>query len=52
MNTERFPAYRHYLTRILTSAVYDVAIESPLDLASNLSHRLGNKIFLQAARRV
>ncbi|WP_423973433.1 threonine ammonia-lyase, biosynthetic [Kingella oralis] len=47
MNTERFLLYRHYLTRILTSAVYDVAIESPLDLASNLSHRMGNKILLK-----
>lgn len=31
-----------YLTRILTSKVYDVAIESPLELAPKLSERVGN----------
>jgi threonine dehydratase len=36
-----------YLERILTARVYDVAIESPLDLASNLSRRLDNQIWLK-----
>jgi threonine dehydratase len=42
-------ASRHddYLERILTSRVYDVAIESPLDLADNLSRRLDNRILLK-----
>ena len=36
-----------YLQKILTAKVYDVAIESPLDLATSLSHRLGNRILLK-----
>jgi threonine dehydratase len=36
-----------YLTNILASKVYDVAIESPLQIASKLSERLGVKIFLK-----
>ncbi len=36
-----------YLERILTARVYDVAIESQLDFASNLSRRLGNSVFLK-----
>jgi len=36
-----------YLIRILTSRVYDVAIESPLELAPNLSVRLGNQLWLK-----
>lgn len=36
-----------YLERILTSRVYDVAIESPLDVADNLSRRLNNRILLK-----
>ena len=36
-----------YLERILTSRVYDVAIETPLDLASSLSARFGNRILLK-----
>lgn len=36
-----------YLERILTARVYDVAIESPLDLAANLSRRLNNHIWLK-----
>ncbi|MEX2495360.1 MAG: threonine ammonia-lyase, biosynthetic [Woeseia sp.] len=36
-----------YLERILTARVYDVAIQSPLDLASNLSTRLGNDVLLK-----
>ncbi|MDY0036633.1 MAG: threonine ammonia-lyase, biosynthetic [Zoogloea oleivorans] len=36
-----------YLQKILTAQVYDVAIETPLDLAPNLSARIHNKIFLK-----
>lgn len=36
-----------YLKRILTARVYDVAIESPLDLMSGLSRRLGNRVLLK-----
>lgn len=37
----------NYLTNILTSKVYDVAIESPLQLAPKLSGRLGVKVWLK-----
>jgi len=36
-----------YLQKILTAKVYDVAIESPLDLAASLSRRLHNRIFIK-----
>jgi threonine dehydratase len=36
-----------YLQRILRARVYDVAIESPLDPAPNLSARLGNTVLLK-----
>ena len=36
-----------YLTRILNARVYDVAIESNLDLARSLSQRLHNKVLLK-----
>jgi threonine dehydratase len=36
-----------YLQRVLKARVYDVAIESPLDLAPRLSRRLGNQILLK-----
>lgn len=36
-----------YLQHILRARVYDVAIESPLDAAPNLSNRLGNTILLK-----
>ena len=36
-----------YLNRILTARVYDVAIESPLDVAPNLSARTGNNVLLK-----
>lgn len=36
-----------YLTAILSSKVYDVAIESPLELAPKLSERTGARIFLK-----
>ncbi len=36
-----------YLQRILTAKVYDVAIETPLEPARNLSRRLGHHVFLK-----
>jgi len=36
-----------YLQRIQNASVYDVAVESPLDLAGNLSARLNNRIWLK-----
>lgn len=36
-----------YLQKILTSRVYEVAHETPLDPAANLSRRLGNQVFLK-----
>ncbi len=36
-----------YLRRILTARVYDVATESPLQPARNLSRRLGNQVLLK-----
>jgi threonine dehydratase len=36
-----------YLQKILTARVYDVAIESPLEPARNLSRRLGNHVLLK-----
>ena len=36
-----------YLRRIEAAEVYDVAIESPLDFAPNLSARMGNQVFFK-----
>lgn len=36
-----------YLEKILTARVYDVAIESPLELAAHLSSRLANRILIK-----
>ncbi|RLA06442.1 MAG: threonine ammonia-lyase, biosynthetic [Gammaproteobacteria bacterium] len=36
-----------YVKKILSASVYQVAIETPLDLAKNLSSRFGNKIFFK-----
>ncbi|HXX11245.1 MAG TPA: threonine ammonia-lyase, biosynthetic [Burkholderiales bacterium] len=36
-----------YLERILKARVYDVAIETPLELAPGLSGRLGNRVLLK-----
>lgn len=36
-----------YLKRILTARVYDVAQETPLEVAANLSARLGNRLLLK-----
>ena len=45
MNPHLTPA--DYLKKILTARVYDVAIESALEPAKNLSHRLGNTVLLK-----
>ncbi|KAI4348971.1 hypothetical protein L6164_009630 [Bauhinia variegata] len=37
----------NYLTNILSSKVYDVAVESPLQLAPKFSRRLGNNVWLK-----
>ena len=44
---QSFPLASPYLQRILRARVYDVAIESPLDPAPNLSRRLGNQVLLK-----
>jgi threonine dehydratase len=36
-----------YLQKILTARVYDVAVETPLDLAPNLSQRMDNRIYFK-----
>src|SRR3989442_478249 len=41
------PRARDYLERILTSRVYDVAVETPLEQAPALSLRAGNEILLK-----
>lgn len=38
---------KNYIKKILTANVYDVAIESPLDVAPMLSSRLNNKVLLK-----
>lgn len=38
---------KKYIEKILTARVYDVAIESPLDLAKNLSKRINNKVLMK-----
>ncbi|ABQ14180.1 threonine ammonia-lyase, biosynthetic [Dichelobacter nodosus] len=39
--------HAHYLQKILTASVYDVAVETPLQLASGLSAQLKNNIWLK-----
>ena len=36
-----------YLEKILNARVYDVAIETPLDFAANLSARSNNRIYFK-----
>ena len=36
-----------YLKKILTARVYDVAVETPLELAKSLSLRIANQVFLK-----
>ncbi|TXT25908.1 MAG: threonine dehydratase [Gallionellaceae bacterium] len=41
------PTMQSYLKRILSARVYDVAVESPLERAPNLSSRTGNTVLLK-----
>ena len=41
------PSLTSYLQKILTARVYDVAVETPLELAKNLTRRTGNKVWLK-----
>jgi threonine dehydratase len=41
------PLHADYLKRILTARVYDVAQETPLEVAPNLSARLNNQLLLK-----
>ncbi|GLS04034.1 L-threonine dehydratase [Chitiniphilus shinanonensis] len=41
------PSKPDYLERILAARVYDVAVETPLEAAPNLSRRIGNKVLLK-----
>ena len=38
---------QNYVKKILSSRVYDVAVETPLQLAPNLSRRLGQRVLLK-----
>lgn len=38
---------KDYIDSIESAAVYDVAVETPLELATNLSGRIGNRIWLK-----
>jgi len=37
----------NYIKKILNSRVYDVAIETPLEIAENLSDRINNRVYLK-----
>ena len=39
--------HENYLERILKAKVYDVAVETSLDAAPRLSHRLGNRVLFK-----
>jgi len=45
--TGSFKFSKKYLDLISNSKVYDVAINTPITFAANLSGKLGNKIFLK-----
>jgi threonine dehydratase len=47
MKADMDPVHNDYLAKILTAQVYDVAIESPLELAPLLSRRLENRLLLK-----
>jgi len=47
MTTQKTLSPFEYLTKILNARVYDVAVESDLDIAKNLSRRLHNKVLLK-----
>ena len=41
------PSHPDYLEKILNARVYDVAVETPLELAPNISARTGNRVLLK-----
>lgn len=41
------PQANSYLARILTSQVYEAAVETPLTFAANMSQLLGNEVYLK-----
>src|SRR5476649_187089 len=45
--SDAFPMLEQYVKKILTSRVYDVAVETPLQGARQLSERLGNTVLLK-----
>lgn len=45
--SDAFPMLEQYVKKILTSRVYDVAVETPLQRAGQLSKRLGNTVLLK-----
>ena len=47
VKTPRARTAADYLKKILTARVYDVAIESPLESARELSRRVGNQVLLK-----
>ena len=48
MDSTESPAQSHsYLERVLRAQVYDVAIETPLEVAKNLSRALGNQVWFK-----
>ena len=47
MSRSTLSSTNDYIERILSARVYDVAVESDLDLASGLSRRLGNRVLLK-----
>jgi len=47
LDGEREAITTEYLRRVLAARVYDVATESPLELARNLSERLQNRVHLK-----
>ncbi|RMV92285.1 pyridoxal-phosphate dependent enzyme, partial [Pseudomonas caricapapayae] len=47
MSQDRHDLLNNYARKILTSRVYDVAIETPLQGARQLSGRLGNQVLLK-----
>jgi len=46
-SVEPTPTQNDYLKKVLTARVYDVAIETALEHARNLSARLGNPVYLK-----
>ncbi|SFH14722.1 threonine dehydratase, partial [Pseudomonas syringae] len=47
MSQDPHALLNYYARKILTSRVYDVAIETPLQGARQLSERLGNQVLLK-----